>query len=207
MSPPIADQSELARLVGAALTAGDVASLIVPLDGADERAAQKRAEALIALAQPLGVAVVVEGEARLAMRSGADGVHIAAAGADLADIVASAEGRVMVGAGGARTRHEALEIGEARPDYIFFGRFGYDTMPAPHPRNLSLGGWWAQMIEIPCIVQGGSDWREALTVAECGAEFVALSAAVFGEGADPARRIAEINVLLDGHAPRLGATP
>ena len=47
---------------------------------------------------------------------------------------------MMVGAGGAKTRDDALELGEVRPDYIFFGRFGYDNKPEPHPRNLSLGG-------------------------------------------------------------------
>ncbi len=39
----------------------------------------------------------------------------------------------------AKTRDDALELGEERPDYIFFGRFGYDNKPEPHQRNLSLG--------------------------------------------------------------------
>ncbi len=112
---------------------------------------------------------------------------------------------MMVGTGGAKTRDDALELGEERPDYIFFGRFGYDTKPEPHARNLALGAWWSEMIEIPCIVMAGADLASAEAVAATGAEFVALSAAVFSEGVDPAAAVAEANALLDRTAPRFGA--
>ena len=69
-----------------------------------------------------------------------------------------------------------------RPDYLFFGRFGYDNTPDPHPRNLMLGRWWAEMIEIPCIVLAGSAIESVEPVAATGAEFVALSSAVFADG-------------------------
>ena len=39
--------------------------------------------------------------------------------------------------------HRALELGELRPDYIFFGRFGQDTHPAPYRKNVALAEWWA----------------------------------------------------------------
>ncbi|MBN9037429.1 MAG: thiamine phosphate synthase, partial [Rhizobiales bacterium] len=84
-------------------------------------------------------------------------------------------------------------------------RFGYDTKPEPHSRNLSLGRWWAEMIEIPCIVLGGSDVASVRDVAATGAEFVALSQAVFGEGANPAAAVAQTNALLDAQAPRFEA--
>ncbi|WP_292327114.1 thiamine phosphate synthase, partial [Mesorhizobium sp.] len=112
------------------------------------------------------------------------------------------QGRMMVGVGGAKTRDDALALGEARPDYIFFGRFGYDNKPEPHPRNLSLGQWWAEMIQIPCIVMAGSDLASVEAVAATGAEFVALSSAVFADGIDPRGAIAAANALLDETAPR-----
>jgi thiamine-phosphate pyrophosphorylase len=112
---------------------------------------------------------------------------------------------MMIGAGGAKSRDDALELGEARPDYMFFGRFGYDNTPAPHPRNLSLGSWWAEMIELPSIVMAGNDIASVEAVAATGAEFVALSNAVFAGGADPAAQIAAANALLDEKAPRFEA--
>jgi thiamine-phosphate pyrophosphorylase len=154
------------------------------------------------LAQENGVAVVIAGDSRVAGRVQADGIHLEVRKDELAETIDRLQGRMMVGAGGAKTRDDALELGEVRPDYLFFGRFGYDKTPEPHPRNLTLGRWWAEMIEIPCIVLGGSDVASVAAVAATGAEFVALSSAVFGNDAGAA--VAAANAILDGSAPRFG---
>lgn len=193
-----------AERVAAALSGGDVASLILTADGADEAAFQAFAERVAPGAQAAGVAVVIDGDSRIAGRIHADGLHVEAGKDELADAIGRHQARMMVGAGGAKTRDEALELGEERPDYMFFGRFGYDTKPEPHARNLALGAWWAEMIEIPCIVMAGSDLASVEAVAATGAEFVALSAAIFAEGADAKAAVAEANARLDRAAPRLG---
>lgn len=193
-----------AERVAAALSGGDVASLILTADGADEAAFQAFAERVAPGAQAAGVAVVIDGDSRIAGRIHADGLHVEAGKDELADAIERHQARMMVGAGGAKTRDEALELGEERPDYMFFGRFGYDTKPEPHARNLALGAWWAEMIEIPCIVMAGSDLASVEAVAATGAEFAALSAAIFAEGADAKAAVAEANARLDRAAPRFG---
>lgn len=198
----IAPAGTPAERVIAAFTGGDIASLILPQDDRDEDSFQAYAEKIVPAAQAAGIAVVIAGDSRVAGRVKADGLHIEGGKAELADAVERLQNRMMVGVGGAKTRDDALELGEERPDYIFFGRFGFDNKPEPHPRNLSLGQWWAEMIEIPCIVMAGSDVASVEAVAATGAEFVALSAAVFAEGADPAGVIAKANALLDAAAPR-----
>jgi thiamine-phosphate pyrophosphorylase len=132
----------------------------------------------------------------------ADGVHIDGGKAALAEALESFQPKSMVGAGGAKTRDDALALGEMRPDYIFFGRFGYDNKPEPHSRNLSLGRWWAEMIQLPVIVMAGCDIASVEAVAATGADFVALSSAVFGEGVDPREAVARANTILDENAPR-----
>lgn len=199
IAPPELDPGTLPGI----LAAGDVASLILPQYARDEVAFQKLAQEATPLVQAAGAAMILAGETRTAARVGADGVHIEAGRAALDDAIARLQPRMAVGAGGAKTRDAALDLGEARPDYIFFGRFGYDSKPDPHPRNLTLGQWWAEMIEIPCIVMGGSEVASARAVAGTGAEFVALSSAVFA-APDPAAAVAEANALLDAHAPRRG---
>lgn len=198
--PPAGTSAE--RVV-AAFAGGDIASLILPQDDRDEASFQDYAEKIVPTAQAAGIAVVIAGDSRIAGRVKADGLHVEAGKAELADAIDRLQDRMMVGVGGAKTRDDALELGEERPDYIFFGRFGYDTKPEPHARNLSLGQWWAEMIEIPCIVMAGSDVASVQAVAATGAEFVALSAAVFADGAEPAAVIAKANTLLDETAPRL----
>lgn len=193
-----------AERLAAAFAGGDVASLILPRNGLDDAAFQALAEKTVAAAQAVGVAAIVESDTRIAGRVRADGIHVEAGKAELADVIERFQDRMAVGTGGAKTRDEALELGEERPDYIFFGRFGYDSQPEPHPRNLNLGRWWAEMIEIPCIVMAGSDIASVVAVAGTGAEFVALSAAVYGDGVDPREAVARANALLDAQAPRFG---
>lgn len=197
VAPADVTASAFFPLLKAALSGGDVASVILPNGKSGEAAFQALAEAVVPVVQAAGAAAIVAEDTRIAGRVGADGVHLESGRAELDDFIERNEGRLIVGTGGVRTRDEALELGEARPDYLFFGRFGADSKPEPHNRNLTLGRWWAEMIQIPCIVQGGASLESVSAVAETGADFVALSAAVFGEGVDPAGAVTEANRLLD----------
>jgi len=201
IAPPDANAASFGPRLIAAAEGGDVASLILPSRG-DEAAFQEFAAPVVRIAQEHGIAAIVADDTRIAGRVGADGVHFQTGKDELREAVERWQGRMIVGAGGATTRDEALELGETQPDYIFFGRFGFDTKPEPHRRNLSLGAWWAEVVEIPCIMLGGSELSSVETVAATGVEFVALSSAVFGEGVDPREAVREANALLDRVAPR-----
>ncbi len=96
----------------------------------------------------------------------------------------------------------ALQAGEAQPDYVMFGKLDGDIRKAPHPANIALGEWWSSMIEIPCIVMGGSDVQSVVAVADTGAEFVALRMAIFADPAMAALKVSQANALLDANAPR-----
>ncbi|MAS12223.1 MAG: thiamine phosphate synthase [Nitratireductor sp.] len=194
--PPETAANDEAHLE-AALAAGDVASLIIPDYGQDEVSFQARAERLTPLAQSRNVAVMIAGAPRIAARVKADGIHFEGALEDLAEIIEKYQDRMMIGAGGVKTRDDALQYGELQPDYLFFGRFGYDNKPEPHPRNLALGAWWSEMVEIPCIVMAGNTVASVEPVAACGVDFTALSAAVFADEADPAAAVSEANAILD----------
>jgi thiamine-phosphate pyrophosphorylase len=202
IAPPGGALADFDRRLADAFSGGDVASILLPAYDQDDAAFQAFAERVVPVAQDKGVAAVIAGDSRIAGRVHADGIHIDGKKAQLAEMIDRMQDKMMVGAGGAKTRDDALELGELRPDYLFFGRFGYDNTPAPHPRNLSLGRWWAEMIQIPCIVLGGTTIESVEPVAATGVEFVALSSAVFADGADAAAAVARANELLDQTAPR-----
>ena len=202
ISPAGESTDSFAAKFAAAISGGDVASIILPANGMDEASYQAFAERIVPIAQAAGVAAIVVDDTRIAGRVKADGIHIEGGKAALAEAIESFQSKMAVGAGGVKSRDDALELGEERPDYVFFGRFGYDTRPEPHQRNLSLGSWWAEMVEIPGIVMAGSDIATVETVAATGTDFVALSAAIFGEGVDPRAAVARANALLDATAPR-----
>jgi thiamine-phosphate pyrophosphorylase len=205
ISPSGESADSFAAKFSAAVAGGDVASIILPANGMDEASFQAFAERIVPIAQAAGVAAIIAEDTRIAGRVKADGIHVEGGKAALAEAIASFQAKMAVGTGGAKTRDDALELGEERPDYVFFGRFGYDNTPEAHQRNLSLGGWWAEMIEIPVIVMAGSDIASVETVAATGADFVALSSAVFADGVDPGQAVARANAILDETAPRFEA--
>ena len=185
-----------------ALRGGDVASVILPQYGLEDSLFQKHAEALVPVIQNAGAAALIGGDTRVAGRARADGLHVAGGLEALAEAIEKHSPKLIVGAGHAKDRHMALEIGDLAPDYIFFGKIGGDIKPEAHPKNLALAEWWASMVEVPCVVMGGTDPQSALAVAETGAEFVALCQAVFSEPENVAQTVAAVNALLDEKAPR-----
>ena len=196
------DLSARAAMLEGALKGGDVASVILPQYNLDDALFQKHAELLVSIVQQAGAAALVAGDTRVAGRVKADGIHVTGGVEELSETIEKFTPQFIVGGGNATDRHKALEIGDAQPDYILFGKIGGDIKPEAHPKNLALGEWWASMIEIPCIVLGGMDPQSALAVAETGAEFVALDKAVFADPAQAPHVVAAINALLDEKAPR-----
>lgn len=203
ISPAGESADGFATKLEAAIAGGDIASIILPPNGMDEASYQAFAERIVPIAQAAGIAAIIVDDTRIAGRVKADGIHIDAGKSALAEAVERFQSEMAVGAGGVKSRDDALELGEERPDYVFFGRFGYDNRPEAHQRNLSLGGWWAEMIEIPGIVMAGSDLASVETVAATGIDFVALSSAVFADGVDPRDAVARANAILDASAPSM----
>ncbi|WP_193174956.1 thiamine phosphate synthase [Oricola nitratireducens] len=200
IAPDGSSGPEFAARLEAALTGGDVASVILPAYGMDASSYQRHLEACIPVVQAHGAAAIAVNDTQAFGRSGADGLHVDTGVEALAEAVEKSRGQQIVGTGGAETRHRALDLGEVRPDYMFFGRFGQDTHPGPHRKNLALAEWWASMIEIPCIVMGGASLATLGEAAATDAEFVALSRAVFGEGIDPAAAVTQANEILEDYA-------
>ncbi|KAB2686923.1 MULTISPECIES: thiamine phosphate synthase [Brucella] len=201
VAPPLADGDALAKLLSAALSGGDVASVILDGGDLDEAAFQASAQKAVSIIQENGAAAIILNDTRIAGRVGADGIHIEGKASELAEAIEKHTPKFIVGTGNLRDRHGAMEIGELQPDYVFFGKIGADNKPDAHPRNLALAEWWAEMVEIPSIAQAGNTIESVVEAAQTGADFVALGRAVF-EAEDPAKAVAEANRLLDENAPR-----
>jgi thiamine-phosphate pyrophosphorylase len=193
---PDGDAGEAA--LRAALGAGDVASVLIDPAGRQPGPFQDFAERLVPLIQEAGAAAIVAEDTRCAGRVRADGFHDASGSvAALREAVGRFSPRLIVGGSGFTTRHDALEAGECMPDYMFFGKLGADSAAAPLRRNLELAEWWASIVEIPCIVQGGSDLATLASAIETRAEFIALSSAVFADLGAAAAQVEAANRMID----------
>lgn len=157
---------------------------------------------LIALAQKENVAVLLEDDAQLVRVTKADGVHlawskdIAARAAEAREILGN---RYMLGADVGRSRHDAMEIGEAGADYIAFGIPAHvEDRATAAERRLELCEWWAEIFEIPCVAFDVDDLDDAQQLADAGADFVALR---LEDGSSPA----DLKSFLEAADERIGA--
>lgn len=188
-----------------ALSAGDVASLLIAPDVGSEAQLQRIAEALVPVAQARDVAAIVRDDTRAAGRSKADGLHVEAGPEALVEAVERLQPKLIVGAGNLRSRHEAMAAGEAGADYVFFGLLDLAAEDDAHKKTLDLGGWWADLFEPPCVLLAGRSIASVEDCAAAGADFVAVREAVWDHPDGPAAAIREANAALDRAAAQSAA--
>lgn len=176
----------------AALTAGDVAAVILRLAPADERALTGLVKRAAAIVQEREAALVMAcpgftGDlVQVAARGGADGVHLDKpkdSTRDLADLRGRLRDGRILGAGGFDSKHIAMEAGEAGVDYLMFGGLYPDGI-APEAESVrARAAWWAEIFETPCVAVAATE-ADVPGLIETGAEFIGLESAIWvGESA------------------------
>src|SRR5215203_5187182 len=190
VSPLIGDADAFAPPLAAACAAGDVAAVLLRLEPADARTLVKRIKTLALAAQDHGAAVLIEAPgtediAGAAVRGGADGVHAAGDVAALRGLRERLKDGRILGAGGLRSKHDAMTAGEAGVDYVLFGEPRPDGSLAPLESVADRAAWWAEIFETPCVACAPT--VEAVArLAETHAEFIALGDAVWAHPDGPA---------------------
>jgi len=208
LSPIIPDAERFAPQLAAACREGAIAAVLLRFAPADERTLINHVKTLVPLAQENGAAalVSVDGEADLAaiaVRGGADGVHARADPAVARHLRERLKDERIVGAGDIRSRHDAMEFGEAGVDYVMFGEPRPDGSLPPFEAVVERAAWWAEIFEIPCVAYAPS--HEAVPrLAGAGVEFVVLGNAVWSHPGGPAAGIAATLTAARGTAEAAG---
>jgi thiamine-phosphate pyrophosphorylase len=171
-TPVLNDPASFTREIEAALGAGDIAAVLLRLADADERALINRAKAVAASVQRRDVALLIDGRAGIVARVGADGAHLHGIEAFAAALALLKPDRIA-GAGGLRSRHDAMLAGEANADYVMFGEPDSRGRRAPFEELHEHLEWWADLLEIPCIGYA-TELGEVSVLARTGADFIAL---------------------------------
>jgi thiamine-phosphate pyrophosphorylase len=195
--PAIPDLAAFARDLEAALDAGDVAALQIRLKDADDATVLAAVAALKPVAQARGVAVILNDRPDLAARSGCDGVHLGQSDASVAEARSVMGQEAMIGVTCHDSRELAMEAAEAGADYVAFGAFfptaTKATVHRPDPEILTI---WQETVEIPCVAIGGITAATAGGLARAGADFVAVSAAVWNHPEGAAAAVRELAAAL-----------
>lgn len=201
VTPPVADAEAMAFRLMQAMAGGDVAAVLLRLGPGDDRSRIERVKRLAGPVQANNVALVVEDSALVAARGGADGAHITGGPAAVAEARSSLKGERIIGIGGLRARHDAMDAGEAGVDYVMFGEPRPDGSLPPLAAVLERTGWWAEIFETPCVAYA-PDAESIPALVETGAEFVALGAWAFDEGQDIRALVEQANQAITARAAR-----
>jgi thiamine-phosphate pyrophosphorylase len=172
VTPELGETAAFANTLEAVLTTADIAAVLLRLADADERSLVNRAKTVAAAVQRRDVALLLDGRADIVGRVGADGAHLTGIEAFTAALPSLKPDRIA-GAGGLRSRHDAMLAGESAADYVMFGEpDGWGHRP-PLAAVEDRVKWWADLVEVPCIGYAG-DPGEVRLLAQAGADFVAL---------------------------------
>lgn len=173
-----------------ALDAGPVAAFQFRVKDVDQHEAARLAEPLLRVCAGREVAFIVNDSISLAKRLGADGVHLGQGDGDPREARAILGPSAQIGVTCHDSRHLAMEAGEAGADYVAFGAFfPTATKETSHRPDPSILSWWTTVFEIPCVAIGGITPDNAAPLVGAGADFLAVSGAVWnGDEADAIRR-------------------
>ena len=194
ITPDTPNLDQFPRQLMTVLSGPDIAALLVRRGAMDEDAYARLAERLIQIGQAAGAAVLLEDDAELAARLGADGVHVTSGGVKaIRAAIATIKPDGIVGVGNVRSRHDAMSFGELDVDYVFFGPLGGE----PDPQAAELAAWWAETFEVPAVLSDPGAKTDM--VGAVSAEFIALSDCVWAS-ADPAAVLSGFDVAAKASA-------
>jgi thiamine-phosphate pyrophosphorylase len=163
-----------------ALDAGPVAAFQFRVKGVDEHAAARLAEPLQRICVDRDVAFIVNDSISLAKRLGADGVHLGQSDGEVADARERLGRNAQIGVTCHASRHLAMEAGEAGADYVAFGAFfATTTKTVEHHAEPGILAWWQALFELPCVAIGGITPENCAPLVQAGADFLAVSGAVW----------------------------
>jgi thiamine-phosphate pyrophosphorylase len=208
ITPPAFDPASFTDTLAAALEAGDVACLQLRLKDVDDEAILRAGEALMPVAHAHDVAFIVNDRPDLARDLGADGVHIGQDDLPYEAARLAVGDEAIVGVTCHDSRHLAMEAAEKGADYVAFGAFYPTGTKAPKTRaDPELLRWWQEFMVVPCVAIGGITVENARTLAEAGADFLAVVAGVWDHPDGPAAAVKAFNAIFDEVAAAAPSSP
>lgn len=201
ISPPVFAPGSFLKALEEAFSSGPVAAFQLRLkDAADRSAPDGEILAAASAIRPLcaahDVALILNDRPDLAKAAGADGVHLGQSDGSVKAARALLGPDAQIGVTCHDSRHLAMEAGDAGADYVAFGAFyPTNTKAAQFSATPDLLRWWSALMEIPCVAIGGITVENAAPLVRAGADFLAVSAGVWGHPDGPGMAVRRFNAL------------
>jgi thiamine-phosphate pyrophosphorylase len=181
VTPPALDPYAFRHVLAAALDAGDVAAVQLRLKDASDDDVREAMDMLRPVAQSRGVAFLLNDRPDIAKQGGCDGAHVGQTDMAAAQARKVLGPDLMLGVTCHASRDLAMDAGDAGADYVAFGAFfPSSTKEPPAMAEAEIVEWWSSMMELPCVAIGGIMPGNCAALVRAGADFLAVSAAVWG---------------------------
>ncbi|MFT8369130.1 MAG: thiamine phosphate synthase [Acetobacter papayae] len=144
-----------------------------PVAQMPDSAAAPLVAAVASCVQPMGIALMLQNRAALAVAQACDGVHLCGDEAPDTATARRVVGEAMqLGVDVGLSRDHAMRAGEEGADYICFTP-GEDVAATPESvaAVLELTRWWAVMMELPVVAQASAA-AEVAPLTAAGADFI-----------------------------------
>ena len=148
---------------------------------------ERRAQRLLGLCHAFGAPLIINDDAELASRIGADGVHLGRADVSIAEARALLPAGASIGVSCYDSLERAEEAIALGADYVAFGRFFPSrTKPLASPARPDTLRAAAARLTVPIVAIGGITAGNGRALLAAGADLLAVVDAVFGTP-DPER--------------------
>src|SRR4051812_33045187 len=201
-TPVVDDPSPLIATLPALLAGSDIAAVLLRLKSADPRSMISRVKAFAPAVQNGGAALLIEGNAELVARSGADGAHLTGLDA-MQEALPTLKPDRIAGVGGLSTRHDSMIAGEAGADYVLFGEPDRRGQRPSREAIAERLQWWAELFEPPCV-GFAADVEEAGEFAAAGADFILVGDFIWSDPRGPAAPLMDVSDAIRQSHPMTG---
>ncbi len=163
-----------------------MAALQIRLKEVPDAEIERVTRAVLPIALAHDVAVIMNDRPDLAAALGCDGVHIGQDDASYREARQIVGPKATIGVTCHDSRHLAMEAAEAGADYVAFGAFfPTSTKDAPTRCELETLTIWQETMQTPCVAIGGITPANCAPLVQAGADFLAVSAAVWSHADGP----------------------
>ena len=184
--PKLDDVASFCALLAQVLDAAPVSALQIRFKDINEYELIAMTKQIAPIAQSRGVAVIMNDHVKLAKSLKLDGVHLGQEDMPLKEARQYLGPDYMIGVTCHNSRHLAMEACEGGADYVAFGAFyPTQTKTVIHMTELETLSIWQETMQIPCVAIGGITAENAPEIVAAGADFIAVSGAIWGHKDGP----------------------
>jgi len=181
-----------------ALEDGHVAVFQLRLKNISDEEIIKAGKELLPICHEYGVQFILNDQSDLAMRIGADGVHIGEEQDGTVEQARKILGkRKIIGVSCYGSVDRAMDMAEAGADYVAFGAFYPTTTKEPKARpDAEILTWWVTNSEIPCVAIGGIKAENCSPLVKAGADFIAVVSAIWNHSKGSKEAVKELSLAI-----------